>query len=45
MIVDDGDEAIVDFDTFFDDLEVGLTIQVIDRDPVDRIADRARLEL
>ena len=45
LVIDDNDEQVVDYDTFFAALQVGVEIDITDRNPVDGIADTARLEL
>ena len=45
LVIDDADEQVVDYDTFFAALQVGIDIDITDRNPVDGIADTAKLEL
>lgn len=45
LVIDDDEAQVVDYDTFFAALQVGIDIDITDRNPVDGIADTARLEL
>ena len=45
LVIDDDEAQVVDYDTFFAALQVGIDIDITDRNPVDGIADMARLEL
>ncbi len=40
-----GIEAMTDFATFFNTIQVNDTMKVKDRDPVDGVADEAKLDL